>query len=295
MNVYRKLEQHAKYVPTGLTSFAKRLIAYPRFYSQLNAGKKGFSQHSNRYGQKVLFVAGLPKSGTTWVERMLASFPGFAEVMIPEAVTYEQKRGESHTFNLPANVFKKFNGCLAVFKVHAHGSQHNFDLLKQNNIKFLVTFRDLRDVAVSHVFYVKRTTYHPQHTVYKNLDIKQSLELFAKTLLPEYVQWVNSWSRFAGDPLCYMLRYEDLRADTFKFVKEVTGHFSMSVSEKEIQQVIDNNSFEKLSGGKVQGENNTGNFFRKGVQGDWKNHFDESLIDLYNTQLSGFNAQYGYD
>lgn len=215
--------------------------------------------------------------------------------MVPEAVAYEQRKGESHTFDLPKNVFTKFNRCLAVFKVHAHGSRHNFDILAKNNIKFLVTYRDLRDVAVSHIFYVKRTTYHPQHKVYKNLDVKQSLQHFARTLLPEYIQWVNSWNRYAGDPLCYVLKYEDLRSDTYKFMKEVALHFSLFAGDEELKNVIESNSFEKLSGGKKPGENNTGSFFRKGVQGDWKNYFDESLIDLYNSQLSGFNAQYGYE
>ncbi|HXL56871.1 MAG TPA: sulfotransferase domain-containing protein [Chitinophagaceae bacterium] len=161
-NVYNLLESKArKYIPYFIAPLVKKVIAYPRYYAQIKKCRSQYNTYKDKYNQPVLFVAGLPKSGTTWFEKMLGSLPGFSDIMIPEAVSYEQTHHQSHTFEFPSDLFKRFKKALVVLKLHAHGSLHNFQVLEKSNIKYVVMYRDLRDVAVSHVFYVQRTTYHP--------------------------------------------------------------------------------------------------------------------------------------
>lgn len=285
-SLYETIEKYARRsVPTFIAPVAKKMIAYPRYYSQLRKCRSKYEQFRSCYSQNILYVAGLPKSGTTWLEKMLSSFPGFSEVMIPEAVAYEQNHKQSHTFEFPENLFERFRDALVVLKLHAHGSMHNFSLLEKNKIKYVVLYRDLRDIAVSHIFYVQRTRYHPEHGIYKNLNTKKALIYFAKTLLPEFIQWINSWQQHATSSLNYILCYEDLIDNPISKLKEITKHYGIQATDEELNLIINKNSFENLSGGRKKGETNTSSFFRSGHVGDWKNYFDSELEELYSLLL----------
>ena len=293
--IYQEIEKKARnFSPSFLTPLAKTFIAYPRFYSQLKTAKKNYRQFHDQYPQNILYVAGLPKSGTTWLEKMLGSFRGLSDIMIPEAVAYEQKYKQSHGFEFPDNLFQQFNKALVILKLHAHGSLHNFNLLQKNNLNYVVLYRDLRDVAVSHIFYVQRTAYHPEYKIYKNLSIKHALLHFGNSLLPEYVKWVNGWHQHKGSANSYILRYEDLIINTTEKFSEVVNHFRINATASEIQNIIKKNSFENLSGGRNKGVDDNKSFFRKGTAGDWKNYFDEEINALYNQHLELFNKKYGY-
>lgn len=293
--IYSIIEKIArKNTPSSLAGIAKKIIAYPRYYSQIKKSRAKYDTYNYKYQQHILFVAGLPKSGTTWFEKMLSSIPGFSEIMIPEAVSFEQKNKQSHSFELPDNIFLRFKNALVVLKLHAHGSDHNFELLKKNNIRYVVMYRDLRDVAVSHVFYVKRTKYHPEHSAYRNLTIQQGLNYFAQTLLPQFVEWIETWQKHIDSDLSYILKYEELVANPFKKMKEVTKHYGISITDEELQAIINENNFEKLSGGRKKGDTDSQSFFRSGTTGDWKKYFDEDLLKTYNTALKVFFRRYGY-
>ncbi len=294
-NLYETIEKHArKSVPSFIAPFAKKMIAYPRYYAQLKKCRSQYNKYKEKYDRQILFAAGLPKSGTTWFEKMLTSFPGFSDVMIPEAVDYEQRHKESHTFEFPENLFDRFKNALVVLKLHAHGSLHNFKLLEKNKIKYVVIYRDLRDVAVSHIFYVQHTAYHPEYDDYKNLNTKEALLHFAKTLLPEFVQWIYSWHQHAQSPFSYILRYEDLVVEPFQKMKEVAQHYGINTADEELNDVINKNSFESLSGGRKKGTIDSASFFRSGTIGDWQRYFDDELIKVYNTILNGFLGKYNY-
>src|SRR5204863_1013571 len=104
-DLYSVFEKKArKYIPPFIAPSAKKIIAYPRYYSQLRKCRSRYNEYKESYSQTTLFIAGLPKSGTTWFEKMLSSLPGFSDIMIPEAVTYEQAHKESHSFNFPSNL-----------------------------------------------------------------------------------------------------------------------------------------------------------------------------------------------
>lgn len=294
--MFEKLEKVGrKYIPLSLTSVGKRFIARPRYNAQLKVGKKGYLLHGEKYPQETLFVGGLPKSGTTWLEKMLCTLDGFTDIMIPEAVYYGEKHNESHTFDFPKNTFTQLKKALTVLKLHCHGSQSNFDILKANEIQFVVIYRDLRDVAVSYIFYIKRTTYHPEHRKYKTLSTKDALLTFSREVLPSYVKWIDSWHQYENEPSCCIIRYEDLKEDTFNQMKTIFNHYGISLSDDKIKDIIEVNSFKKLSGGRKQGEQSKSSFFRKGISGDWKNHFDEDVISAFKKEMGNYIEKYGYE
>ena len=52
--------------------------------------------------------------------------------------------------------------------------------------------------------------------------------------------------------------------------------------------------FEKLAGGRKRGEEDIHNHYRKGMPGDWKNHFTEEHNDFFNREFDGLLLKLGY-
>ena len=125
-------------LPPAGARLAKRLAVGARYRAQAQACREGFAQFGDRYPQKSLFVAGLPKSGTTWVEKMLSSFPGFHELLIPEVAAHEMAAGGSHDFELPEGMFDRFKDMLVLSKMHVHGSVHNAEVLRRAGVRYVI-------------------------------------------------------------------------------------------------------------------------------------------------------------
>nr|WP_263819262.1 sulfotransferase domain-containing protein [Salinibacter sp.] len=240
-------------------------------------------------------MAGLPKSGTSWMESMLASYPGFHKTMIPEAVSYELENGGTHDYELPADLPTRFEDSLTVLKLHVPGSVHNTRVLEKGEISYLIMYRDLRDVAVSHVFYVQRTPWHPEHPEYTDLSVREGLHHFGNTLLPEFVEWIRSWDTNRDPEQSLIVRYEDLLADTVATFREVARLFELPDDADTIESIVEAHRFENLSGGRDRGDDAGDSFFRKGVSGDWKNHFTPELKSLYKKTAGEALIDFGYE
>jgi hypothetical protein len=229
------------------------------------------------------------------MESMLASYPGYREITIPEPIEYEVETGGSHDFDLPSDLFARLEDMLGVLKLHVHGSAHNAQILREANVPYLIMYRDLRDVAVSHVFYVKRTPWHPEHPDYRELSIEDGLRHFGNTLLPEFVEWIRSWHTNRNSEKSLVLRYEDLLADTTSTFREVARLFDLPDDPDTIESIVEAHRFKNLSGGRGRGEDADDSFFRKGVSGDWKNHFTPDLKRLYKEKAGQLLIDVGYE
>lgn len=284
-----------RFLTPGMSRVAKRVAVPLRYRAQLNACRAGFKEHGSKYTQRVLFVAGLPKSGTTWLEKIVSSYPGFSEVLIPEVTRHELATGGSHDFDLPADTFTRFKDMLVLTKMHVHGSMNNARVLRDSGIPYVVLFRDLRDVAVSNYFYVRNTPWHPEHPYYKGKSVEDGLGVFAaRTLLP-YADWVRSWQANRDPQRSTILRYEDMLADTVGCLTRVAKTFELPGDERALAELAERFSFKRMSGGRAQGQADPSRFVRKGVAGDWVNHFTPRLRDIYKEAIGDFLIEYGYE
>lgn len=283
------------YLPPLLARSAKRIVVYPRYFVQARACRDGFRQFGHLYPQKVLFIAGLPKSGTTWLKKMLISYPGFHELLIPDVAAYELATGGSHDYDLPPDMFSRFKDMLVVTKMHVYGSPHNVRLLREAGVKYVVLYRDLRDVAVSHYFYVRQTPWHPEYPVYKDLSVQEGLATFADQLLMPFADWIWLWHQNRDPNMSLKVRYEGMLADTVGVMTQVAEHFELDSSAETINEIVEAHSFKSLSGGRSRGEESNSSFFRKGKSGDWKNYFSPELKATYKGMIGDFLIELHYE
>lgn len=284
-----------QFLPPSLARLAKRVSVGHRYRAQLSACRRGFKEHGSEYTQRILFVAGLPKSGTTWLEKMIASFPGFHEVLIPEVAAHELATGGSHDFDLPPDMFSRFDDMLVLSKMHVHGSKHNVEVLKKADVRHVVLFRDLRDVAVSNFFYVRNTPWHPEYPHYAGKDIPAGLLTFALRTLGPYADWVRSWHDNRDPERSLVIRYEEMLADAVGCMNNVATIFDLPRQGNSIAELVDRFSFKKMSGGRDRGQQNEGQFVRKGVAGDWVNHFTPDVKSAFKDIAGQFLIDFGYE
>ena len=280
------------YIPRGFAKSLRKQLIYPRYLLQLMASWNGFQVYGERYPNNILFIVGIPKSGTTWLEEMLATYPGFQSVMIPEMLKYEMSEGGSHNFELPKYIFDRFNKKLVVLKTHSHGSTHNTSLLRNYDIRYVIMYRDLRDVAISYIHFVKQRPWHPEFSEYFHLSIQDGIKMFGEMKLHQYVHWIESWHNNRDPNISIVIRYEELISNPIKTFELVATHYGIEHTKEEISAIVKSYRF---SSGPIKEDQRRQVHFRKGISGDWKNYFTPELKNLYKEKIGKFLIEFNYE
>jgi lipopolysaccharide transport system ATP-binding protein len=165
--------------------------------------------------------------------------------------------------------------------------------------KRFVILRDPRDTLVSGYFSLKGS--HPK---YKNeevaamrdrlqdLDLSEGLMHTLDDWLPANIEIQRSWIE-AGEPI---IRFEDLLTDDRAILEDVLiGRCGLDIRKGKLRRVVERESFERLSGGRQRGDEDTSAHYRKGVAGDWRNYFDEPLKDAFKETYGRLLIDAGYE
>src|SRR3546814_15793230 len=73
----------------------------------------------------------------------------------------------------------------------------------------------------------------------------------------------------------FAIRYESLLQDAASEMARLFQWLGCDASEATVAAVVSRNAFAVASGGRQPGEADPQSFLRKGIAGDWKNHFDD--------------------
>jgi lipopolysaccharide transport system ATP-binding protein len=92
-----------------------------------------------------------------------------------------------------------------------------------------------------------------------------------------------------------VLRYEDLIANDVSLLVELfVEKLGLPVMAKEIERVVVSQRFDTLYGRKL-GEEDVMSHGRKGVAGDWKNHFTRQMAELFHARYGDLLKDTGYE
>jgi len=67
------------------------------------------------------------------------------------------------------------------------------------------------------------------------------------------------------------------------------------VSESDVGAVLARNNYSRKAGGRKKGEENVRSHYRKGIHGDWKNHFNELHIQTFKDMYNPLLLKLGYE
>jgi hypothetical protein len=172
--------------------------------------------------------------------------------------------------------------------------------IPQNYLRFLV-IRDLRDTLISLVFSML-VSHKPEESKPEDLeefrkrfsmdDIEAALLHLMPGLLKKCADIQHSWVE-AGEPY---LTYRDLLSNDVKLLTELfTQQVPLGISRERIEQVILENRFEKLSGGRPRGVEDVGSHERKGIAGDWRNYFTSRVSREFNSLYGELLISTGFE
>lgn len=270
------------------------------------------------------FVLGLPKSGTTWVQKALDSHPEllcrgegkfmiFRKELSKAAVKYSdylaghQKKVFGEEFFPPVSrpefdrIYRGFIEARligegvpeGVKRIGNKDPEHGMVLsdLAQHfpDAAFVQVIRDPRDIAVS-------TWHHMRRTEPGFVETIGDFEAFARQNVKEWRVYVSSVRKVSAERgLDYIeLRYEDLHADGAPVLRGVFGRLGVDAAPDVVARCLEAASFERASGGRPRGQADEGSFYRKGEVGDWRNHMAAPLSRELLESTEGLTAELGY-
>ncbi len=165
---------------------------------------------------------------------------------------------------------------------------------------FFVT-RDPRDVVVS--WYFSSISSHPTNSSrgmqeardhLATLDEERGLiDSIARLARYGLFDALGSWVG-AGGAEVMVVRYEDLIGDDRDhWWKRLLEHCHVPISDADRESLLARYSFQVLSG-RRPGQEDTGSKLRKGVAGDWRNHFTPAVEAAFAETTGGLVRRLGY-
>jgi hypothetical protein len=149
------------------------------------------------------------------------------------------------------------------------GKSHERDLLLSNpHVRVLDIQRDLRDVVVSAYYHARRkegytsdfNTYYWEH---------------GRKTAQEVVRYHELWA--VNSPQVYVSSYERLHEQFAEEVSRIATFLNRSVSADQIDRIHEITTLDSLRE-RYHEQDQSQKFFRKGIIGDWQNHFDEAML-----------------
>jgi hypothetical protein len=129
--------------------------------------------------------------------------------------------------------------------------------------------------------------------VYKNLPAFIEYA-FTRPHSPRF-SWADFVRRWHGRKDAIHVRYEDLRRETARELRRVVlGLTGRRLSPEEATAIVEEFSFERLAG-RRPGEEDKGSFLRKGMVGDWRNHFSPEAKEIFDRHAGDELILLGYE
>jgi len=163
----------------------------------------------------------------------------------------------------------------------------------------VVVTRDPRDVIVSLVVSLALSHTPNEVTSLLRLPIRHASKddriRIGIHLFSHWAAQFQSWfgPEFDGDIL--RLDYAELIADDQAAFRRIFAYLGWEIPEDVATSAINTHSFVATSGGRHPGEENEFSHRRKGIRGDWRNHFSRQTGEMFESVFPGLLAQCGYE
>ena len=252
--------------------------------------------------KKSIYVVGFPKSGNTWLARLLAD------------VT-QSNIDATNLVDAADNLLGR-QGDYLIHKVHDCNK-----LPRSDGTMIVYVVRDIRDVLVSAFFFnnkfvqeewisgnsekhgVRRSFY----MAYFKRQIRRMNKCWTGNELSVLINrlkgnrnrlggWSEHIENCTQSRQALIVRYEDLLEDAIKEVRKVGDFLSLQVSQQQISAAVENQSFEKRKKQFLNsGDSKNAKFLRSGRSGGYRNFLTPELLREIEKEHGRTMCKFGYD
>jgi len=269
-----------------------------------------------------IWIVSFPKSGTSWTIENVWSLLNIEDLKkgkdlsltVPQVVRcpliesyccmnkkiLEAAKAPSHddetseTLEDPVETLNKMEG-RRLIKSHLPLNFLPPDLLDKNKVIYVA--RNPRDAAVSWHFFDKIV---PMSLFTGSFKKWMDWMISGKYVYSDWFQHFNSFWKQKEHPNLKIVWYEEKKENARGILKDISAFLEHPLSEEDIEMIERKNSFENmkknpnanpLSGIKGDGKG----FQRKGIVGDWKNHFDEEMESMWDKYIEDNVSAFGLE
>ncbi|KAG8434053.1 hypothetical protein GDO86_012428, partial [Hymenochirus boettgeri] len=261
-----------------------------------------FIENKFRVLDDDIFNVTFPKSGTHWMAEILNLIKHNGDPtennsvpLFMRAPWYETKTGIKYVTNLqsprimtshlPCHVFTQ-----SVFRTKA---------------KVIYTMRNPKDVFVSLLYFKRTLKIHKDEAKFE--DYLEDF-LLGNVLFGSWFDHVKGWMQMAGKENFFYITYEELQQDLRGSVVRICKFLGKELNDEEIDSVVKHSTFNTMKENKMCDSSllvdehfnqNKGTLMRKGICGDWKNHFtvaqNEYFDKVYQEKMKELNMEFPWE
>ncbi|XP_066467474.1 sulfotransferase 6B1-like [Tiliqua scincoides] len=225
-------------------------------------------------------LVGYPKTGTNWVGQILTEL----ETASGKYDEEERKRRQQKEKDLSVFPYLEFGDSdkfermkklpsRRVIKTHLAPGKMPKSIF-QKKAKILVLFRNPKDTAVSYFHFTKGINLRPSEETWDEFFPDY---ITGKVPYGLYLDHIIEWNNYLDDKNVMFITYEEVKGNGVLALKRIAEFFNFSVSEQEIESIVEKTSFKTMKDNAPVTHGEMGkSLFRKGIVGDWKNTFSES-------------------
>lgn len=229
----------------------------------------------------IVVVATAHKVGSTWLFHLLRDLGHFESKLLPDRFMHlgTLVLDDPEVFTLLSRSYG-----YTIYKSHSFPVAYDLPPSLVEAVRFVSIYRDPRDVLVSASFYVAHLP--PEEggwgDAYRALPTAHRIQTLIERgdfLLTRLEAWFHATN-------AHKVRYEDLLTQPADALSGVARYLNLAYSSQDLDRVIHRHSF-KTRTGRDRGVERASAFLRKGIAGDWKNHFDIDCIDAFKQAKDG--------
>ena len=269
-----------------------------RFLSDIRAY---FGKYNYKYN--IIFIAGMPYSGSTLTKNMFGLIPGYytRHTPMPDQVHFNQNISDSAFKNCPKWGF-------TIFKTHLNPLEKNINIIRNHNVKkVVVPYRAPRDVAISRYHrqlkWPKKSS-EPHYMDYSKLDKEEAVNHSISVVVKELVPWINGWIEISKkyNNFVHFCKFESLKKFQEKEFSKMLEFYNIFLPKNKILEII--NIIDKTKD-KVSMEKNMyqaallpwalATNFRSGKIGQWKQEFTDNNKNYFKKISGNYLIEKGYE
>jgi hypothetical protein len=158
---------------------------------------------------------------------------------------------------------------------------HNVEKIRSvfPGARLIVIYRDGRDVVTSDSFFTRDYGGQP-------FDFAEGARAWRRDM--------EAHLRHAERHPVFACAYEKLLADGAPVVRELFQFLDLPHDDRLIQDLLERSSF-RFYAGRERGQEDRKRFYRKGIAGDWKNHFGDEEKQIFKEIAGDMLVQLGYE
>jgi sulfotransferase 6B1 len=246
----------------------------------------------------ILLGISFPKSGTHLLDQILLGFSNVSPYAKRVHSFYAEYEGESGRKREPEKALAWLDSLRPRDIASAHLFARPEAVARVCTEKFApyFIFRDPRDVAVSHVFYVtEMETRHVHHEYYKSLpDFDARLKISILGRSDTNIEFSNIADRFEpyldwlNHPEVLTIHFEDLIHHRELTLTSIMDHLLKRITLHSPRQLI-------LASLEASINPTKSPTFRSGKTGEWKKHFTDEHKSLFKEVAGDLLIKLGYE